>query len=105
MQGIKHTTRRLSETSLSGGVKCTHGICVATLLYKYELNIVNIALFYPIQSIEHTTRRPIETSLSGGVNCTRGSCVAIVFYKDELIIINKFSLPNERSETYNQTTD
>ena len=43
MQAIKHTTRRLIETSLSYGVNCTHNSCVANLFYTFELMIINNA--------------------------------------------------------------
>ena len=34
-------SERLIKTSLSDGVKCTHGSCVANLLYKFELIVIN----------------------------------------------------------------
>ena len=43
MRGITHTTERLIETSLSGGVNRTAGIRVVNLLYKFELIISNNA--------------------------------------------------------------
>ena len=41
MQGIQDTIGRLIETSLSDGVNCTHGSCVADLLYTLVLIISN----------------------------------------------------------------
>ena len=40
MQGIKHTIRRLTETSLCDGVNCTRGRCATNLLNKFELIII-----------------------------------------------------------------
>ena len=41
MQGIQDMIRRLIESSLGDGVSCTHGSCVANLLYKLVLTIIN----------------------------------------------------------------
>ena len=43
MQGITHTTKRLIETSLSGGVILTAGSRVANLLYTLESILSNNA--------------------------------------------------------------
>ena len=41
MQDVQDSIRRLIETPLSDGVHCTHGSCVADLLYKFKLIIGN----------------------------------------------------------------
>ena len=41
MQGSKHIIRRLFDTSLSDGVIVTHNSCVANLLYRPQLIIIN----------------------------------------------------------------
>ena len=86
--------------TLSGGVDCTYGSCVANLLYKFELIIINsvsptqcrgiITSDYCTQcrAVNIQSERPNETSLSDGVNCTQSSCVANSSYTFELIIIN-----------------
>ena len=51
MQGITHTTKRLIETSLSGGVNRTPGDSVANSLYRFELTISNNA--YSTQCTVH----------------------------------------------------
>ena len=85
MQGIGHTTRRPIE---SDGAHCAHSSCVANLLYKSELMIINNVYSTPMQGTQHTIRRLIETSLSDGVNRTHSRCVANLLYKFELIVLN-----------------
>ena len=69
-------------------MQCTHGNCVANLLYKFELIISNRVCCTQCRVLNIQSERLIETSLSDGVNCTHSSCVANLLYKFELIIIN-----------------
>ena len=41
MQGIEHTIGRLIETSLSDGVDSAHSSYIATVLYGFELIVIN----------------------------------------------------------------
>ena len=76
------------ETSLSDGVNCAHGSCVANLLYRFEPIILNSVSSTQCEVVTIQSERLIKTSLSGGVNCTHGSCVANLLYKFGLIVIN-----------------
>ena len=89
MQGSKHTNRiDFIETSLSDGVNCTQSSCVANVLYKFELIILNSVYSTQCRVVNIQPERPNETSPSDGVNCTHNSCVANLLYKFELTIIN-----------------
>ena len=76
------------ETSLSDGVNCTHGSCVANLLYRFESIILNSVYSTQCRVVTLHSERLIQTSLSGRVKCTHGCCLANVLYKFELIVIN-----------------
>ena len=92
-------SERLNETSLSDKVRSTHGSCVADLLYKFELIIINSVYSTQYRGIINSvfstqcrvvniqSERLIETSLSAEVGCTHSSYLASVLYKFELIVI------------------
>ena len=81
-------TEHLIETSLSDGVDCAHGSCVANLLCRFELIILNRVCSTQCMVVNVQSGQLIETSLSAGVNCTHSSCVANLLYKFELVILN-----------------
>ena len=69
-------------------VNCAHSSCVANLLYKSELIIINDVYSTQCRAVNIQSGGLIETSRSRGVNCTHGSCVANLLHKFEFIVIN-----------------
>ena len=87
-------SERPVKTSLSDGVDCTRGSCVANLWYSFEFIAINSVCSTQCRVVDIQSERLIAKSLSDGVNCTHSGCVANVLYRVEMSVINSVFLAN-----------
>ena len=80
-RAVNIQSERLNKTSLSDGENCTHGSCVANLLYRFELIIFNSVYSTQCRVANIHSGWPIKTSLGDLVNSTQSSCVGNLLYK------------------------